>query len=119
MDIKGLVEFIKIGLRSKWNNLTEEELDLLISEIIFIEEICVGSIDDPFIRYAITNQELNNGKGEDIIKWGKTNLSDLTFWDDVAITIRDFELKNKSTILVLVLHFNNRNDAALFSLCWQ
>ena len=119
MQKHDLIDFIKFGLRSKWKHLTEEELDAVISEYVFVEEIHVGDEHLPAIRHAITKEEIEKGKAESLVEWGEKNLQDTDFWGKVATTVRGFKPRTGIGILVLILHFGNEEDATLFTLCWK
>ncbi|NJO65235.1 MAG: hypothetical protein HC836_46175 [Richelia sp. RM2_1_2] len=119
MDTHDLLKFIKVGLRSKWRHLTEEDIDKIISGYVHIEEIHIGAEHKPFIRHAITNDELKSGRGENLVGWGADNLHDTKFWIKVSEVIRNFKPKTDVSILVLIMHFDNSDDAAFFALCWK
>ena len=114
-----LLKFIKFGLRNKWQNFSEEELDAIISEYINIEERRVGDESNPAIHHAITHEEINNGKINNLLDWGEKNLQDVEFWCKVSNIVNSFAPVTGGGILMLILHFRNANDAALFTLCWK
>lgn len=114
-----LIKFIKFGIKNKWANLTDAEIEAVISEYIYVKEVHVGDELAPAIRHAITHEDIEQGRAESLLEWGEKNLHDTEFWSKVSGAVSDFKPKSGIGILVLILHFGNRNDAALFALCWK
>ncbi len=81
----------------------------------YIKKLSISQEADSPAYFILTYQEVINGSLDRLDKWGRDNLQDINFWTKAMSIVREHKPADHNTVLKIVFHFENKDDAKLFS----